>query len=358
MTEHARFEIAGRLVAAGEPLYVVAEIGLNHDGSVDRAFELVDAAAAAGADAVKLQSLRGRTLVAPVRARLAHVADSSLRELFARYELDEAAHRAVAARARSHGLAFLSTPFDEDAVDMLDRLDCDALKIASGDLTHHRLIARAAATGRPLVISTGLSRLDEVTEAVACARAAGASAIALLHCVSAYPVPDDQQNLGAIRTLAETFRVPVGLSDHSRQARDIAVAVALGAAIYERHVKPAPDAAVLDADVSSDPAALAVLVRDARRTRPVLGSGERVPMPAEAPNHEGSRRALYARRSLAPGDVVCAEDVVALRPAAGLDARRFDALVGTTLRRAVEADAPFLDSDVSDRGKGDARGAA
>ena len=139
-------------------------------------------------------------------ATLAHVDAPSLRDVFARYELDEAAHRAVAARAREHGLAWLSSPFDEAAVDMLVGLDCDALKIASGDITHHRLIARAAATGKPLVISTGLSSLDEVAAAVTCAREGGARSLALLHCVSAYPTPDDQQNLGAIRDAGDRLR--------------------------------------------------------------------------------------------------------------------------------------------------------
>jgi sialic acid synthase SpsE len=341
--------IGARAIGGGAPLFVIAEIGLNHDGDPARALALVDAAARAGASAVKLQSLRAETLVAPdrgARASLAHVDAPSLREVFARYELDEAAHRAVAARARAHGLAWLSSPFDETVVDMLARLDCDALKIASGDITHHRLIARAAATGRPLVISTGLSTLEEVAAAVTCAGDSGARSIALLHCVSAYPTPDDQQNLAAIRTLATVFRLPVGLSDHSADAGGVAAAVALGADLYERHLKASDTDPVIDAAVSSSPEALARLVAVAATTQARLGSGARAPQAAEEANRLGSRRALYAARDLPAGTVVAEGDVIALRPEDGLPASRWRELIGARTARAIAAFDAFRAGDL------------
>jgi sialic acid synthase SpsE len=343
--------IGTRAIGGGAPLFVVAEIGLNHDGDPERALTLVDAAARAGASAVKLQSLRAETLVAPDRARgdgatLAHVDAPSLRDVFARYELDEAAHRAVAARARAHGLAWLSSPFDEAAVDMLARLGCDALKIASGDITHHRLIATAAATGRPLVISTGLSTLEEVAAAVSCARDSGAASLALLHCVSAYPTPDDQQNLAAIRTLASAFGVPVGLSDHTADASGVAAAVALGADLYERHIKASDTDPVIDAAVSSSPEALGRIVAAAAATQARLGSGLRTPQAAEQANRQGSRRALYATRDLPAGTVVGEGDVIALRPERGLAASRWRELVGTRTVRAVAAFEAFRAEDL------------
>jgi sialic acid synthase SpsE len=343
------FRIGGRPVGVGHPLFVVAEIGLNHDGSPERAVALVDAAAEAGASAVKLQSLTADRLVAPTPATLAHVEAPSLRELFARYELDQAAHRRVAERARAHGLSWFATPFDESAVDLLVSLGADALKIASGDLTHHRLIACAARTGLPLILSTGLSELAEVGEALDCARGAGATAIALLHCVSAYPTPDDQQNLGAIRTLAETFRMPVGLSDHSRNGRGLPLAVALGAALYERHIKRHPHDAVLDADVSSDPAALRALIAAAAEAQAMLGTGERTPQRAERPNLAGSRRGLYTTAALPAGHLVTDADIVALRPVAALDPRQWSSLVGARTRRALPAGHPFAADDVERR---------
>jgi len=351
-TTATTMRIGTHAVGGAAPLFVVAEIGLNHDGDPARALALVDAAAAAGASAVKLQSLRADTLVAPDRAShgatLAHVDAPSLREVFARYELDEAAHRAVAARARAHGLAWLSSPFDEAAVDMLVALDCDALKIASGDITHHQLIARAAATGKPLVISTGLSSLEEVAAAVTCAREGGARSLALLHCVSAYPTPDDQQNLGAIATLATVFGLPVGLSDHTGDAAGIAAAVALGASLYERHIKASDSDPVIDAAVSSSPAALARVVAIAADTRARLGSGLRTPQPAEQANRRGSRRALYAARDLAAGAVIAAGDVIALRPEHGLPASRWRELIGLRTTRPFAAFDPFQAEDLGD----------
>jgi sialic acid synthase SpsE len=343
--------IGARAIGGGAPLFVIAEIGLNHDGDASRAVALVDAAARAGASAVKLQSLRAETLVAPERgpgaAALAHVDAPSLREVFARYELDEAAHRAVRDRARQQGLAWLSSPFDDQAIDMLVRLDCDALKIASGDITHLRLIARAARTGKPLIVSTGLSTLDDVAAAIACAREGGARDIALLHCVSAYPTPDDQQNLAAIATLAAAFGVPVGLSDHTADAAGVPAAVALGASLYERHIKASEADPVIDAAVSSSPEALADIIAAAAATRARLGSGVRAPQAAELPNREGSRRALYAARDLPAGTLVTDDDVIALRPERGLSAGRWRELVGTRTPRAVAAFEAFREDDLA-----------
>jgi N,N'-diacetyllegionaminate synthase len=362
------FEIAGRLVGTTAPLFVMAEIGLNHDGSLDRALTLVDEAARAGAQAIKLQSLYADRLVAASCPPPLHVNVSSLRDLFARYELDEAAHVAIAQRARRLGLGFISTPFALDAVDMLHRIGVDAFKIASGDLTHHELIARATKTGKPLVISTGLSTMGDVADALKCAREAGGRHIALLHCVSAYPVPDDQQNLGAIRTLADTFGVPVGLSDHSASGdgasghagsfEALAIAVALGASIYERHLKPENGDACLDEAVSSNSTQLAAAIDAAARAKRAIGHGRREPQAAEIGNRTPSRRALYAVRDLAPGDVVKAEDIIALRPGDGLSAVHYAALAGTRVSRAIAAGESFIDADLPFGRSGEIRGAA
>ena len=352
------FDIAGRQVGTTAPLFVMAEIGLNHDGSLDRALTLVDEAARAGAQAIKLQSLYADRLVAASCPPPLHVNVSSLRDLFARYELDEAAHAAIAQRARRLGLGFISTPFALDAVDMLDRLGVDAFKIASGDLTHHELIARAAKTGKPLIISTGLSAMGDVADAIECARAAGGRQIALLHCVSAYPVPDDQQNLGAIRTLADTFGVPVGLSDHSATGESLAIAVALGASIYERHLKPENGDACLDEAVSSNSTQLAAAIDAAARAKRAIGHGRREPQAAEIGNRTPSRRALYAVRDLASGDIVKAEDIIALRPGDGLSAVHYAALAGTRVSRAIAAGEAFVDADLPFGRSGEIRGAA
>src|SRR5690606_723611 len=196
----AEIYIAGRPVGPGHPLFVMAEIGLNHNGDPALALALVDAAHRAGASAVKLQMFHADRLVAAAAPSPAHVKSDSLRELFALYELDLEACAAIVERARSHRLAVVVTAFDETMVDDLAAMGVDAFKIASGDVTHLALIEAAARTGRPLIISTGMSDADEVLRAVDCARGAGATAIAALHCVSAYPVPGAQQNLRGVAT--------------------------------------------------------------------------------------------------------------------------------------------------------------
>jgi N,N'-diacetyllegionaminate synthase len=328
-------------------MFVIAEIGLNHGGSRDAALTLVDAAKAAGASAVKLQTLRADGLVAGHCPPPAHVAVSSLRDFFRHFELDEVAHHLVAARARHHGLALLSTPFDLEAVDLLERVGVDAYKIASGDITHRALIERVAATGRPMVLSTGMSSMDEVQTAMAWALGAGATAIAVLHCVSAYPTPAGSENLAAIATLGRVLGVPVGLSDHGAGAWAMATAAALGGSLYERHLVDHADSDAIDRAVSSTPDELRVAIGEAERTRVALGHGRKVCLPAEAVNRHGSRRGLYALRALSAGARVDASDVVALRPADGIPASAIANVIGATLARDVASGAALEWADVS-----------
>jgi N,N'-diacetyllegionaminate synthase len=339
-------DIAGITVGAGHPLFTIAEIGLNHGGSIDRACALVDAAADAGASAVKLQTLIAAELVAPGAPAPAHVGATSMREFFATFELDESAHRAVIGHARSRGLVVIATALSESAVDLLDRVGVDAFKIASGDVTWSRLIGRCAATHRPLIISTGMADLQECQRALETARSAGARHVALMHCVSAYPVPAGSENLRAIAALVSACHVPVGLSDHGPDGFAVPLAVALGASLYERHIMLEPGDGSIDADVSSTAAQLRGLIQAAARASAALGTGEKVCLPAEAVNRAASRRALYATRCLTAGHVVSAGDVIALRPATGLDPDHLGRLTGVRLQRRIEAGAPFLECDV------------
>ena len=334
--EAAAIRIGGRRVADDMPPFVIAEIGLNHGGLVDDAVALVEAAASAGAHAVKLQTIVARDLVSPRCPAPAHVSATSLVDFFGAYELDEDAHRAVAEHAAELGLRFMSTPFSLAAVDMLERVGVDAYKIASGDLTWDQLILRVAAAGKPIVISTGMSTLAEVQHAVEVARAGGADDIALLHCVSAYPVPRGSENLLAIRTLAAACRLPVGLSDHGDDTFAFPVAVALGASLYERHVVLAHDTTAIDRAVSSTPAELAAAVAAGHRAWAALGCGRKACLAAEAPNLVASRRSLVAARPLPAGQVVSARDLIALRPATGIPPGSLDLVVGRRLVRAID----------------------
>ena len=339
-------EIGRTRIGEGAPMYVIAEIGLNHGGSLDRALEMVDAAAWAGASAVKLQTLMADGLVAAHCPAPAHVRATSLREFFATFELDAEAHRQIVARARRHGLDVLTTPLDLAALPMLETLGLDGYKIASGDVTHHALIAAAARAGRPLLVSTGMSSLWEITAALDAAREAGGSPIALLHCVSAYPAPAASQNLRAIATLARTFRLPVGLSDHGAGTGAAIPSLALGACLYERHLVLDHDLTAVDRAVSSTPDELRALVAALEQARVALGDGRKVCQPAEAPNVIPSRRGVYARRDLPAGTVLTSDDLAVVRPANGLAPSDAARLIGRPLARALVAGEPFTPMDL------------
>jgi sialic acid synthase SpsE len=340
------FELRGRRVGPGEPLFVIAEIGLNHGGSRTTAQALIVAAAAAGASAVKIQTLRADTLVAITCPPPAHVEAASLREFFRPFELGERDHEALVADAHRAGLSFMSTPFDEGLVDMLERAGCDAYKIASGDITCRHLLERVARTEKPMVISTGMSNEEDIASALETVRSAGCGPVALMHCVSAYPVPQANQNLRAIASLAARFHVPVGLSDHSTDPSAVALAVALGASLYEKHFMLEGQTDAVDAAVSATPDALAGLIRSAEAAHRALGDGGKRCLPPEAVNLVASRRSLYAARDLRAGDVVAPDDVVALRPASGVDPRSLRRLIGRALTRDVPSGSPFLECDL------------
>lgn len=339
-------EIGGRAIGADAPVFVIAEIGLNHGGSLDRALSLVDAAAAAGASAIKLQTLYADRLVAESCPAPAHVQASSLREFFGQFELDAGAHRTVVSRARARGLAVMTTPFAEDVLPMLEALSLDAYKIASGDMTYDGLIRAVSRTGRPVVLSTGMSDISAVAHAVQTAQRAACTDLALLHCVSAYPTPVDSRNVRAVATLAEFFQLPVGLSDHAIGLTAALGAVALGATIYERHLVLDDDREAIDRAVSSTPRELEQLIAAMEEMRRSLGDGIKRCQPAEAVNVTASRRGLYATRTLRAGQAVRSADVIALRPALGLAPTAINQLIGARLRRDVAAGDPFLAVDV------------
>jgi sialic acid synthase SpsE len=339
--------IGSRRVEPGDALYVVAEIGLNHGGSLERALAMVDAAASAGASAVKVQVVSAAELISSDCPAPAHVMASSLRDFFARFELPEAAYQALAARARRLGLGFLATPLSLPAVGLMERVGVDAFKIASGDINWRELIQRCARTGKPMLISTGMATLDETARALDAARSGGAASVALLHCVAAYPVPDGSENLRAIATLQRTFHVPVGLSDHGRDAFAVTMAVALGATLYERHLMLADDEGAVDAAVSSTPDQLAAIVQMAARASRALGDGKKVCLPAESPNLDASRRSWCAAGPMRAGHVVRERDLIALRSPGGVPLHRKLKLVGRQLTRDVAQGAPFVEADLA-----------
>ena len=332
--------IGSARVGAGHPCYVIAEAGVNHDGDVEQALRLVDAAAAAGADAVKFQTFVAERLVTADAPKAGYQLDTtdpdeSQLEMLRALELAADDHRRILARCRERGITFLSTPFDDESVALLVELGVAALKVASPEVTNHPFLELVGSRGLPVLLSTGMATLAEVEAAVAVLAAAGCRDIALLHCVSAYPAPAGQANLRAIVTLAERFDVPVGYSDHTVGNGAALAAVALGARLIEKHLTldrslPGPDHAA-----SLEPAELDELVRQVREVEAMLGDGLKRPMPCEEGNRTVVRRSLAAARDLPAGTTVAVDMLTALRPATGISPADRGAVLGRTLRRPL-----------------------
>lgn len=312
---------------------VIAEIGNNHEGDFGRAVEMIHAAAKAGVQAVKFQTI--------VPERLVSSSQSARIEQLRRYAFSRDQFTQLASEAQRAGVMFMSTPFFIEAVAWLDPL-VPAFKIASGDNNHVRLLAAVAATGKPVLLSTGMTDLAGIKKACAvmeAARPAGTeSSIAVLHCVSAYPTPDDQANLGAISALArETGRI-TGYSDHTLGTEAAVLAVALGARIIEKHFTLSKTQSDFrDHALSADPTELAALVGRIRTARAMLGSGIKAPQPSELATIAAARRSIAARTDLPAGHLLAEEDLDWLRPGTGIEPGREQDMLGRRLLRAAAA---------------------
>jgi N,N'-diacetyllegionaminate synthase len=343
-TSHRRdsFSIGGRRIAAGEPCFVIAEAGVNHNGDLEMALKMVDVAAAAGADAVKFQTFNAESLAtetapkAGYQAANTDPAESQL-TMLRRLELSERAHREIAARCQERGIVFLSTAFDEPSAEFLNHLGVVAFKIPSGELTNIPFLQQIARYGRPLIVSTGMACLGEVETACSAISSAGNHQFALLHCVSSYPAQAEDVNLRAINTLSAAFAVPVGYSDHTRGLEVPFAAVALGACIIEKHFTldrhlPGPDQ-----QVSLEPKELTELVRGIRSVEAAMGDGLKIPTEAEKETASVSRKSLIAATDI-PAEAILSREMVAIkRPGTGLAPAMLDAVIGRKTRRTISA---------------------
>ena len=337
--------IAGRLVGSGQPPLVVAELSGNHKGELSRALALVRAAAAAGADAVKLQTYTADTLTLDhdgpgfrIEGGLWH--GRTLHDLYREAHTPWDWHGALFAEGRRLGLLVFSTPFDETAVTLLESLGAPAYKIASFELVDLPLIQRVSATGKPMILSTGMATLEEIGRAVAAARAAGARELALLHCVSGYPAPAADYHLRTIPTLAGTFEVVAGLSDHTLGTATAVAAVALGAAIVEKHFTLSRAEGGSDAAFSLEPAELAALVEGCRTAWQAMGEARFGCQPSEQANLI-FRRSLYAVADIPVGSVLSRESVRSIRPGFGLPPAELPRVLGRRVRVAVARGTPL-----------------
>jgi N-acetylneuraminate synthase len=351
-----------------ERTFVIAEAGVNHNGSLERALQLVDVAAGAGADAVKFQTFRADQLATAGAAKAAYQVSNtgdagSQLDMLRALELSVADHEVLLARCRARGIRFMSTAFDAASLAFLATLDMPAIKIPSGDINCGPLLLQAARLQRPLIVSTGMATLAEVEQALgviafglththapagradfeaawcsASGRAALAGQVTLLHCVTQYPAPPAAVNLRAMDTLAAAFGLPVGYSDHTLGIEVAIAAVARGAAVIEKHFTldrtlPGPDHAA-----SLEPNELAQLLRAIRHVEQALGSTAKVPAADEAANRPVARRSLVAARAIRRGNPLAAEDLTFKRPGHGVSPMDYWDRIGKPAQRDYAAD--------------------
>jgi pseudaminic acid synthase len=338
-------QVAGRRIGVGYPPYVIAEISGNHKGDIKRAIRLIDAAKAAGADAVKLQTYTADTITINHDGP-GFVIDGGLWHGRRLYELYEEAHTPWAwhaelfAAAADRRITCFSSPFDPSAVDFLEKLGAPAYKIASFEIVDLPLIRHVASTKKPMIISTGMASQDEVAEALAAARGAGAVDVVLLHCVSGYPTPASEANLARIAALSRMHGCSVGLSDHTL-GTDVAVAAtALGAVVIEKHVTLARADGGPDAEFSLEPHEFASLVRSVRNAFDALGAENFGQTDCE----RGSRllrRSLYAVADIAEGSQLTLQNVRSIRPGYGLPPKHLPEILGRRAKQAIARGTPL-----------------
>lgn len=340
-----RVNIAGRFIGNGEPPYIVAEMSGNHNHDLNRALKILDAAKAAGADAVKLQTYRADTIT------IKHDSDEFRlqgglwdgRYLFDLYEEAHtpwAWHAPIFAHARQIGLTVFSSPFDHTAVDFLEALGAPAYKIASPELVDLPLIRKVARTGKPLIMSSGAATLEEIKEAIQAARDAGAKEIILLHCTAAYPAPPEEANLATLQELAKYFDVVVGLSDHTLGTTVATLAVGLGACLIEKHFTLARADGGVDSTFSLEPAELAMLVQTTRIAQAAVGKPTFGPTPSETSVLK-NRRSLYVVKPIAQGETLTPENIRSIRPTNGLKPKYFESVLGTRATRDLKFGEPL-----------------
>jgi pseudaminic acid synthase len=336
--------INGRQIGPDHPPYVIAELSANHNGSLDTALALIDAAQATGADAIKVQTYRPDTITLDSDADEFRIKGGlwdgrRLFDLYAEAHTPWDWHKPLFERARARGITIFSSPFDPTAVDLLEDLGAPAYKIASFEAVDLPLIRYVAATGKPMIISTGMADAEEIAEAIAAARDGGCRELAILHCVSGYPAPAADYNLRTIPDMIERFGLITGLSDHTLDNTTAVASVAMGAAIIEKHFTLDRAGGGPDDSFSLEPKEFAELCKGARIAWEAMGRIDYGRKSSESGNVI-FRRSLYFVRDIAKGQTITADDVRSVRPGYGLAPKHLDSVLGRTAKADIRLNSP------------------
>ena len=339
--------IGGKKIGPAHPPFIIAEMSGNHNQSLDRALAIVEAAAAAGADAIKLQTYTADTMTIDAKQDAFHIRDpkslwsgSSLYELYKKAYTPWEWHRPIMDRCSALGLLCFSSPFDESAVDFLETLNVPAYKIASFENNHLPLIRKAASTGKPLIISTGMATIAQLDEAVSAARQAGCKDIVLLKCTSTYPSTPQNSNLATIPHLAQLFNAQVGLSDHTMGLGTAVASVAMGAVVIEKHFTLKRSDGGVDSAFSMEPDEMKAMVTEARAAWLAMGKVSYGPTEDERPSMQ-YRRSVYIVRDMKAGDRFTTENLRIIRPGFGLQPKYYEVALGKQVKRDVEKGTPL-----------------
>lgn len=338
-----KVKIGNKLIGEDEPCFIIAEAGVNHNGEVSLAKKLIDIAQEAGVDAVKFQTFRAEQVVTRDARKAAYQmkttdAEESQYEMIRKLELSEEAFKDLFAYAQEKGIIFLSSPFDNESVDLLNGLGVPALKVASGEITNFPLLRYIAKKGKPIILSTGMATLVEVEEALATIQREGMNDIVLLHCVSSYPAKIEDTNLRAMETLKHTCKLPVGLSDHTLGITIPIAAVALGACVIEKHFTTDKNLPGPDHGASLEPDELKQMVRAIRDVERARGDGIKQPTKEEQETKKAVRRSLIAKVDIPQGTTITEEMLGAKRPGIGIEPKHLEKIVGATAKKDIKKD--------------------
>jgi N,N'-diacetyllegionaminate synthase len=341
-----KVKIGDRLVGEGEPCFIIAEAGVNHNGDINLAKKLIDTASEAGADAVKFQTFKADEVVTASAEKAGYQkettgAGESQYEMIGKLELTEDDFKGLSVHAQGKGMVFLSTPFGKGSVDLLDRLGVVAFKIGSGEITNFPLLRHIAGKGRPIILSTGMSTLDEIAASIAVIREGRAREIVLLHCITSYPAKIEDMNLRAMETLRHTFDLPVGLSDHSLGATIPIAAVAMGACVMEKHFTLDNNLPGPDHRASLEPDELKQMVKAIRDVEKALGDGIKKPTADEEKNMKAARRSIIAKVDIPKGTIITEEMLDIKRPGTGIEPRHMNLILGKKAKENIQPNEPI-----------------